>query len=69
VWRYVYRAVDQDGQVFDVLLSAGRDAGAPRRFFRRALSAVMVTPGEVVADAAPVYPNVLDELIRVGGTT
>ena len=26
VWRYVYRAVDQHGQVIDVLVSAGRDA-------------------------------------------
>src|SRR5947208_12144820 len=36
-WRYVYRAVDQDGQVIDVLVSARRDADAARRFFRRAL--------------------------------
>src|SRR5690242_17355083 len=36
--RYVYRAIDQYGQVIDVLVSARRDAGAARRFFRRALS-------------------------------
>jgi transposase-like protein len=63
VWRYVYRAVDQDGQVIDVLVSARRDANAARRFFRRALSTLKVTPTEVVTDAAPVYPAVLDELI------
>jgi transposase-like protein len=63
VWRYVYRAVDQYGQVIDVLVSARRDAGAARRFFRRALSTLKVTPGEVVTDAAAVYPGVLDELI------
>jgi transposase InsO family protein len=28
VWRYVYRAIDQHGQVIDVLLSARRDAVA-----------------------------------------
>jgi DDE domain len=28
VWRYVYRAVDQHGQVSDVLVSPGRDADA-----------------------------------------
>ena len=38
VWRYVYRTVDRDGQVIDVLVSARRDAGVARRFFRRALS-------------------------------
>jgi transposase-like protein len=38
VWRYVYRAVDQCGQVIDVLVSKRRDGDAARRFFRRALS-------------------------------
>jgi transposase-like protein len=63
VWRYVYRAVDQYGQVIDLFVSARRDADAARRFFRRALSVLKVTPGEVVTDAAAVYPGVLDELI------
>ncbi|MFC4135900.1 IS6 family transposase [Hamadaea flava] len=63
VWRYVYRAVDQHGQVIDVLVSRRRDADAARRFFRRALAALKVTPTEVVTDAATVYPRVLDELI------
>jgi len=30
VWRYVYRAIDQHGQVIDVLLSRRRDAAAAR---------------------------------------
>jgi transposase-like protein len=63
VWRYVYRAVDQHGQVVDVLLSARRDAAAARRFFTRALRMLKVTPAEVVTDAAPVYPAVLEELL------
>ncbi|GAA1818071.1 hypothetical protein GCM10009835_42700 [Planosporangium flavigriseum] len=63
VWRYVHRAVDQYGQVIDVLVSARRDADAARRFFRRALSTLKVKPSEVVTDAAAVYPGVLDELI------
>jgi hypothetical protein len=36
VWRYVYRAIDQHGQVIDVLLTVHRDAAA-RQFFTRAL--------------------------------
>jgi transposase-like protein len=63
VWRYVYRAVDQHGQVIDILVSKRRDADAARRFFRRALTTLRVTPTEVVTDAAPVYPRVLDELV------
>jgi transposase InsO family protein len=34
VWRYVYRAVDQQGRVIE-LLSRHRDAAAARRFFAR----------------------------------
>ncbi|GAA2617214.1 hypothetical protein GCM10010399_55240 [Dactylosporangium fulvum] len=63
VWRYVYRAVDQYGQVIDVLFSARRDAAAARRSFRRALATLKMTPNEVVTDAAPVYLAVLDELV------
>src|SRR3712207_3567412 len=32
-WRYVYRAIDQHGQVIDVRVSQRRDAKAARRFF------------------------------------
>jgi transposase-like protein len=63
VWRYVYRAIDQDGQVIDVLVSARRDADSARRFFQRALSTLKATPSEVVTDAAAIYPAILDELI------
>ncbi len=63
VWHYVYRAIDQYGQVIDVLLSARRDATAARRFFTRTLRTLKVIPSEVITDAAPVYPAVLEELI------
>ncbi len=63
VWRYVYRAIDQNGQVIDVLVLARRDAATARRFFQRAVKVLKVTPGEVVTDAAPIYPAVLEELI------
>jgi transposase, IS6 family len=32
-WRYVYRAIDQFGQVIDVFVSPRRDGIAARRFF------------------------------------
>jgi transposase-like protein len=62
-WRYVYRAVDQFGQVIDVLVSAHRDAMAAHRFFEQAISATKVTPMEVTTDQAPAYPAVLDDLL------
>jgi transposase, IS6 family len=61
-WTYLYRAIDQHGQVIDVLLSGRRNLAAARRFFRRALRAGTV-PAEITTDRAPAYPRVLDELI------
>jgi IS6 family transposase len=61
-WRYVYRAIDQFGQVIDVYVSQRRDAGAARCFFTRALATTKVIPMEVTTDKAAVYPHVLDEL-------
>jgi transposase-like protein len=62
-WRYVYRAIDQFGQVIDVFVSARRDAKTARRFFQQAIGATKITPVEVTTDQAPVYPVVLEELL------
>src|SRR6266542_2549312 len=62
-WRYVYRAIDQFGQVIDVFVSPQRDLRAARRFFERAIDATKVTPSEVVTDRASTYPAVLEELL------
>jgi transposase, IS6 family len=59
---YLYRAVDQYGQVIDVYASTRRDAEAARRFFHRARTVTGVVPVEVITDRAPTYPRVLDEL-------
>jgi len=36
-WTYLYCAVDQRGQVIDMLVSTRRDAAAAQAFFARAL--------------------------------
>ena len=61
-WRYLYRAVDQYGQVIDVLLSEQRDTAAARKFFIRALT-YGPAPVEVTTDKAGPYLRVLDELV------
>jgi putative transposase len=38
VLHYLWRAVDLDGVVVDILIQCGRDAGAAKRFFKRLLS-------------------------------
>jgi transposase, IS6 family len=62
-WRFVYRAVDQFGQVIDVFVSPRRDARAARRFFERAIDTTKVAPVEVVTDRAATYPIVLEDLL------
>jgi IS6 family transposase len=64
-WTYLYRAIDQYGQVIDVLLSERRDGAAARAFFTRALTR-RPAPAEVTTDRAPLYPRVLDDLVPGG---
>jgi transposase, IS6 family len=61
-WVYLYRAVDQYGQVIDVYASGRRNTDAARRFFQHAKTTSGVVPVEVVTDRAPTHPRVLDEL-------
>jgi transposase, IS6 family len=61
-WRYVFRAVDQHGQIIDVFVSAQRDTTAARRFFATALGA-HGDPVEVVTDRAPALRAVIEELL------
>jgi transposase-like protein len=37
VWKYLYRAVDKQGQSVDFLLTAKRDKTAAKRFFEKAM--------------------------------
>ncbi len=37
VWKYLYRAVDKDGNTVDYLLTVKRDKAAARRFFEKAM--------------------------------
>jgi transposase-like protein len=62
-WRYLYRAIDQFGQVIDVLLSTERDARAARRFLTKAITTTQTEPAEVVTDRARAYFGVLDKLL------
>ena len=64
-WTYLYRAVDQYGQVIDVLLSAKRDLAAARHFFTRPLH-TGTTPAKVTTDRAPAYPRVARRIDPLG---
>jgi IS6 family transposase len=62
VWRYVYRAVDQWGQVIDVYVSQRRNIAAARRFFEMMLEG-RDRPREVTTDLAAPLLHVVEELL------
>jgi IS6 family transposase len=61
-WVYLYRAIDQFGQVIAVLVPDKRDLAATRRFSTRALEH-SPRPAKVSTDRASAYPRVLAELL------
>jgi IS6 family transposase len=61
-WRYVYRAVDQHGQVIEVLVSKRRDVAAATRFFEMMLTG-RERPREVTTDLAAPLLRVVDDLV------
>jgi putative transposase len=53
--RYLWRAVDDDGNVLDVLVQNRRDTAAARRFFRRLMKKTHMVPRVVVTDKLRSY--------------
>src|SRR4051795_7934425 len=62
-WGYVYRAIDEYGQVVEVLFREHRDTAAATAFFRSALENTGVTPQTVTTDKAAAYPPALAEVL------
>ncbi len=58
-WTYVYRAIDEDGQVVDAYFSQRRNRAAAEGFFRRAIDETGVKPERVTTDKAKCYPPAL----------
>jgi len=61
--HYLWRAVDQDGEVVDVLLQRRRDGKAAKRFFKRLLKANRMEPRKIVTDKLRSYGVAHRELI------
>lgn len=61
--RYLYRAVDSDGNTLDFLLTAKRDASAAKRFFRKTLKVIHTSsPRVITVDKNAAYPQAIDVL-------
>ena len=61
--HYLWRAVDQDGEVVDVFLQARRDGRTATRFFKRLLKAHGGEPRKIVTDKLRSYGVAHRELI------
>jgi putative transposase len=61
--HYLWRAVDQDGEVVDVYLQAKRDGAAAKRFFRRLLGSHGGELRKIVTDKLRSYGVARRELI------
>ena len=67
--HYLWRAVDQDGEVVDVFLQTRRDGAAAKRFFKRLLRSHGKEPRKIVTDKLRNYaaahrqlmPNVIHD--------
>jgi putative transposase len=53
--HYLWRAVDQDGDVIEILVQRYRNAGAAKRFFRKLLKGQGNTPWKLVRDKLRSY--------------
>ena len=64
--QYLWRAVDQDGEVLDILVQPRRNRQAAKKFFRKLLRRLQYVPRAIIADKlgsyaaarAEVLPNV-----------
>ena len=65
---YLWRAVDQDGEVVDVFLQSRRDGAAAKRFFKRLLNNHQREPRRIVTDKLRNYgvahQNLISETIH-----
>ncbi len=60
-WAYLYRAIDEAGQVVDVLLRTHRDLASARAFFVLALGRRQAAPDEVITDKHQAYVRAIRE--------
>ena len=62
-WRYLYRAIDRDGNLLDSMLSEHRDKHAARRFLRRLLDGAGEKPLRMTTDKHPAYTKAIRWII------
>jgi putative transposase len=62
--QYLWRAVDQDGNVLDILVTSRRDTTAATRFFRKLLTGLRYVPRVLVTDKLASYHAARRRVLR-----
>jgi putative transposase len=60
--QYLWRAVDQDGDVIDILMQSRRNRGAALRFFRKLFKGQASMPWKIITDKLRSYQAALREI-------
>jgi putative transposase len=60
--KYLWRAVDQDGGVIDILVQRRKDAPAAKRFFRKILQSQCSPPRKIVTYRLASYSAAIEEM-------
>ena len=61
--HYLWRAVDQDGHVLDILVQSRRNKKAAKRFFRKLLKGCQYVPRVIITDKLASYGAAKRELL------
>ena len=61
--RYLWRAVDQDGDVLDILVQSRRDKKAAKNFFRKLLKGLRYVPRVIITDKLRSYSAAKAEMM------
>jgi putative transposase len=61
--QYLWRAVDQDGYVLDILVQRRRDTHAAKKFFRKLLKGLRYVPRVIITDKLRSYGAAKQEIL------
>ena len=61
--HYLWRAVDQDGNVLDILVQSRRNKGAAKKFFRKLLKECQYVPRVIITDKLASYGAAKREIL------
>jgi putative transposase len=61
--HYLWRAVDQDGEVLDIMVQSRRDKNAAKKFFRKLLKGLRYFPRVIITDKLKSYSAAKAEML------